>query len=256
MPESVPDLLIEGLALGDLDPETEASVRARLSADQTPLAEIATSNRAILAAHPPDRVVEEVQRRVRASRAVTVSAGVRPVWPGLALGTAAVALALVVVLPGQRARGPSGQLARSWSPETITHKGLRPHLVVYRRAQAGPEPLDGGSRLRPGDTLQVAYVAAGMRFGVVASQDAQGEVTVLLPTGPSAQAAPLSQAGETPTAQAFELDERPGFERFIFVTADEPFAIASVREALRSGERGKLPPGTRSTELRFPKDVP
>ena len=42
-------------------------------------------------------------------------------------------------------------------------------------------------------------------------------------------------------AQAYELDDAPGFERFYLVTADEPFAVESVVDATRrAGADGPL----------------
>jgi hypothetical protein len=260
---SVPDLLLERLALEDLDPATAAAVRARLEAagGAQRLADLAASNSAILAAHPPAAVQAEAQRRLGA--AGPIASPVAPArrilrgWPGgLALGVATAA-AVVLVLrrpdPGVLAPGV-GPPSSSPAGETIVLKGLRPHLIIYKKTASGPARLTDQSRVRPGDTLQVAYVAAGHRFGAVASQDARGSVTFHLPTE-GARAAVLGQQGETPAANAFELDDSPGFERFVFVTADEPFSTSVVLEALRAGADAGLPRGASMTTVVLPKEV-
>jgi hypothetical protein len=261
---SVPDLLIERLALEDLDPALAAAVRARLEAagGAQRLADLAASNSEILAAHPPAAVQAEVQRRLGAGG--PVASPVAPArrflrgWPGgLALGmaTAAAAVVLVVRRPDPGVLAPEvGPPSSSPAGETIVLKGLRPHLIIYKKTASGPARLTDQSRVRPGDTLQVAYVAAGHRFGVVASQDARGSVTFHLPTE-GGRAAALGQQGETPAANAFELDDSPGFERFVFVTADEPFSISVVLEALRAGADAGLPRGASMTTIVLPKEV-
>ena len=73
--------------------------------------------------------------------------------------------------------------------------GPRP-LAIYRQGDAPLRPLPSHSAVRPGEVVQVAYVSAGRRFGVVASVDARGQVTLHLPEAPG-QAAPLD--GRAPT---------------------------------------------------------
>jgi hypothetical protein len=257
----VPDLLVERLLLDDLDPATAADVRARLVATGglSRLTEVQASNSAILSAHPSAAVLAEVRRRLGDSRSELAAARrSRGVTSALwALGaTAAVAILLVVTRPGP-APGESGTPASPSRPaETITAKGLRPHLVIYRKTPAGPERLTDASRVRPGDHLQVAYVAAGRRFGIVASQDARGTVTLHLPAA-GAQAVPLADRGEIAVANAFELDDSPEFERFVFVTSNDPFPASAIVEALRRKSKDKppLPPGTAMMEVVLVKEA-
>jgi hypothetical protein len=255
----VPDLLIERLALGELDPQRAADLRSRLEATGrlACLAEIERSNRAILAAHPPATVLAEVQRRlgeVRPSRARGPRGALASSGGRLALAAAAAAAILALVArPGPTPSERSRSSPPSEGQETIALKGLRPHLVIYRKTPAGPARLTEASRIHAGETLQVAYVAAGRRFGVVLSQDARGSVTFHLPTG-GTQAAALKDGGETATSHAFELDDTPGFERFVFVTADEPFSTPEVLDALRSKDGSRLPPGATWTELALLKE--
>ena len=107
--------------------------------------------------------------------------------------------------------------------------------------------------MHKGDTLQIRYVAAGKRFGVIASIDARGTVTLHLPETPGPAAA-LQRDGERTLPHAFELDDSPGFERFIFVTSDAPFATAEVASRLKSGHA--LPAALTAFELTLNKETP
>ncbi len=267
----VPDWLVERFAAGDLPPRQAAEVQQRLerSGALGRIAELERSNRTLLAEHPPARVIAEVKRRETAERRNTAkrgetaehgdtekrrSAGARTggqwMLPAFALaGVASLIVAFVSV--GPLAPTPSANRQDETAPETVTAKGLEPHLVVYKQTPAGPARLKHPSTVRPGDTLQLAYVAAGARHGVVASVDDRGTVTLHLPEqeGP---AAALAERGETALPHAFELDQAPGFERFVFVWSPSPFAAADVLGALRAGA---APRGLRYSELLVNKEV-
>jgi hypothetical protein len=239
----VPDWFVERLVANDLSPSAAARIRARLEAsgELHRVGELEASNAAILAEHSAADVAVEVQRRLHQrndgahERTSTI--------PRLA--TRAFAIASAVALVGALAmRWPAVETpgttvpllaAEGSSPkEMATIKGLSPHVIIYRKTTANPERLSGSTQVRAGDTLQVAYVAAGRRFGVVASVDATGSVSLHLPERPGG-ASPLVGQAETPLPHAFELDDSPGFERFIFVTGDRPFSTTDVVESLRPG---------------------
>ncbi len=213
--DELPQWLLERLAAGELPEDAARRVWARLQAsgEGRRLAELHRSNRELLAAHPPAQVAAEVHRRLGRRRS-------RLVLPVLAFGMAAALLAVP-------------------QPEVTREKGLvaptHPRLAVYRQSDSPPRPLPPSSRVRAGDVVQVEYAAAGRRFGVVASVDARGQVTLHLPEQPGA-AAPLEPAGEHPAPSALELDDSPGFERFVFVTGDVPFPTSLVVRALRDGQ--------------------
>jgi hypothetical protein len=256
--EPVPELMIERLALADLDTDSAAHVRSKLEATGQigRLTEIEVSNAAILAAHPPAAVFEEVRRRV-AQREVPGSSTTRQArrwlpWSSLLFGATAIAALALVIRPAANPGKNPTRAAPSEAREIITLKGLRPHLIIYKKTTSGPARLTDKTPVHAGDTLQVAYVAAGRRFGVVVSQDARGSVTFHLPTDGS-QAAELATQGETAASNAFELDDSPGFERFVFVTSDEPFQTSTVVAALQSKDKPKLPAGVTMSEIVLPK---
>ncbi len=227
---AVPDWLLERLAAGELPVAEATRLRARLEAEGglARLQALEASNREILDAHPPALVTAEVQRRARRTERAPVR--VRAFFSVAALGVAGLAVVFAL------GRGPrtGGMTGSTSEPEVTTTRGLQPHLQLYRKQGDTVERLKDGASARAGDLVQIAYVAAGRRYGVIASVDARGEVTLHLPeaAGPAARLQP-AQAVALPGA--FELDASPGFERFVLVTSDDPFTTADVAAALRPG---------------------
>lgn len=245
----VPDWLLERLAAGELPERVARELSERLddAGERSRLLALEASNAEILQAHPPALVLASVERRaaLRPARPRATPA----FWPLLAFGGSA-ALALALVLDAVPERDPSvSPLAREADAEQLIAKGLEPYLSIYRRTRASPERLPERARVRAGDTLQLAYVAAGQRFGVVASVDGRGAVTLHLPEA-AGRAAALDDGGETALPHAFELDDTPGSERFVFVTGAAPFDTGAVVAHLE-GKLPRLPAGLslRSTEL-------
>lgn len=225
----VSDWLLERLAAGELPPAQERSLRERLAAtgDTHRLAALAASNTEVLAAHPAAEVAAEVRCRAAVAKVPTA-------WrPLRVLSLAAAGAAAVVLLLMRSPAGPS-QSQLGPEQETITSKGLQPAIGLYRKTATGVERLGPTNRLRPGDIVQLRYIAAGKRYGVVASCDARGAVTLHLPETPG-RAAALIKDGERALAHAYELDASPGFERFVFVTADVSFDTELVVRNLKQG---------------------
>ena len=253
--ERVPDWLLERLAAGDLPTAQAGAVRERLVAagENDRLEALAASNTEVLTAHPADQVVAEVRRRAAlfawGARRVPIW---RPVW-ALSFATAGVA-AIALLLVRTPAGPPNPDLLRGQpAQETITSKGLQPSLGLYRKTAAGVERLGPKSRLHAGDVVQIRYIAAGKGYGVVASCDAGGAVALHLPETPGS-AVTLAKDGERALAHAYELDNSPGFERFVFVTADSPFATELVVRNLKQG--AGLPRGFTSWSITLAKETP
>jgi len=209
---AVPDWQLERMRQGEIPRDESAAGR---------LEALERSDREILEAHPPAKVAAEVRRRMEKAP--------RPWRPMLWLVPAAAALAVVAI-----GRGPE----RAGEPEEITReKGmLAPHLVVHRRAGGGAERMSDHQTARPGDVLQLSYVAAGRSYGVILSLDGRGQVTLHLPPQASAPA-PLAVQGTVPLPEAYELDDAPAFERFVFVTSRVPFDAGDVVDAARTVAR-------------------
>jgi hypothetical protein len=210
----LPEWLAERAALGEA-PDVELDPARRRALD--------ASDRAILDALPPAMVAAEVERRHRALRR-------RELPRRIAVGASLVAAAVLFVVFAVRLP-PVEQITMVDAPEATRIKG-DPRLVVHRKSGDVAERLADGAVAAPGDVIQLSYVAAGRRFGAIVSIDGRGAVTVHLPDAKAAAgAAELGQSGAVPLADAYELDDAPGFERFVMVTSRRPFSADTVRAA-------------------------
>jgi hypothetical protein len=244
----VPALLVEQLALGELDAASAAKVREELGSGDA-LARIDASNREILADYPPERLVSEIHRKLSAPK----PAPSRAWMPWLLAPTlvAAAALVWISVRDEPPTLATHVEIIDDGEPEQTRIKGgVEPHLVIDRRTAAGHERLVADQLVRPGDLLQVSYVPAGRRHGVIVSIDGAGAVTLHHPEAPGASPV-LSEGSEVPLAHSYELDDAPGFERFVFVTRDgQP---PTVDEVMRAAERlAEDPTKARIAPLQLP----
>jgi hypothetical protein len=254
--DKVSDWLLERLAAGELPPAQATELRARLQArnEEHRLSALWASNAEILSALPPARIVPEVERRAAIhgdGARPTVPRGLRPMWALSAVATCAAGLAVMLVVRNQGTGTPP--TADEVQREIIRIKGLQPSLRIYRKTASGSELVRAQAFVHRGDTLQIRYVAAGKRFGVIASIDARGQITFHLPEAPGAAVA-LERDGERALPHAYELDDSPGFERFVFVTSEAPFATAEIAQALKTG--AALPRSLTSFELPLKKETP
>ncbi len=244
---AIDELQLERLALGELSPIEEAALRARMAAaggssTEQCLAEIKSSNAAILRAHPPERAAAVIGRRLQDSKTQR-----SPWWM---VGPAIAATAVVLLLI--RSQDPSAEPDRvsptsdQNTPQSPTDgassgirlKGSRPHLLLYRQASdetEGAERLREGQEVAAGDVLQVSYIAAGATAGVILSIDGRGVTTLHYPATESASPSALQQGAAIPLSSAYELDDAPTFERFFFVTSEgPPLATKVVTKAAES----------------------
>jgi hypothetical protein len=266
MSKPTPTWLVERLAQGELDAATAADVRARLAAEgRSPdevLAALADANRAFLANMPK----QQAAAAIRARLARTTAPKRRPlIW---LVPVAGLAMAAVLMAGRVRPGGPTPTGGDELEETGI--KGGAPkaaRLVVYRHRDAHNERLPGGAHAERGDRLQLAYVTRDDGYGLIVSLDGAGRVTLHLPEENASTAAALQAAGEVQLPESYELDDAPVFERFFFVTARSPFAIAPVVQAVRAlatsptAETGALPlpAGFTQTSLKLdkrPKEKP
>ncbi|MGB1013655.1 MAG: ActD-like protein [Nannocystaceae bacterium] len=234
-PDSFPPLLAEQLALGELPPQQATSVRARLgSRAEVVVSELHRSDAEIRRDVPVKSIADEVARR-RAKQ--TSKRTRRALWVAV---PALACVALLVLRGGEPVPTPETRLS---TPHTapqppgangVRLKGFSPHLRLYRRTPGEPEMLTDGSTARAGDVIQISYLAAGRPAGVLLSIDGRGQVTAHLPVpGSTTQAVVLREGSEVFLEDAFELDDAPHFERFMLITAAEPFEVAPILAAVQ-----------------------
>lgn len=254
-----PDWLLERVALGELPADALADARERLEREPegaARLGRLEEDSRRTLERHPPAAVAAEVERRrahlARVEAARNSEAGG---WHGLSLGMPVAASLVLLLLSTGRERpvpNPSPSPATWAATERVTEriKGT-PMLRVHRQVSVHGEPelLADHARARRGDVLQLSYVAGGRPYGVVVSVDGRGAVTLHHPATVTGSTA-LTASEAVALAHAYELDDAPGFERFVFVTSMEPLDVALVLEAARTLAR--QPSEARSRPLPLP----
>jgi len=264
--DRVPDVLVERLALGELPADQAADIRRRLEAEPggiERLERIASLDATVLAAHPPRRVADAIRERAGARTRERSSR--RAAWfavPALA-GAAALAVLVAVGLPGQDATDP-GSAGTTDGPIAFGAGGVDrvkgdAILVLHRKAGSGSEVLAEGATARAGDVLQIEANSAGAASGVIVSIDGRGDVSLHFPAGPDAPTA--LPAGPFALPRAYELDDAPSFERFVFATSDRTLDVRGVVEAARAAGTDRtsplaLPAGIRQVSVTIAKEGP
>lgn len=138
----------------------------------------------------------------------------------------AAVLLLVASLPRDRSGDP---LLPGDGPGVERAKGAEdPVLFVYRKVRGQARSLGDGTVLLKGDQLQLGYRAGEATHGVLLSIDGRGAVTLHWPDDGNTA---LRTRGRIVLPHAYELDDAPEFERFFFVTGDEPVDVDAVRHA-------------------------
>ncbi len=103
-----------------------------------------------------------------------------------------------------------------------------PRLLLHRKRGDRVERLDArNDRARPGDRIQISYAAGTAVHGVILSIDGAGAVTLHFPVADSASTA-LHRGAVASLGHSYELDDAPGYERFLFVTSPGPIDVAAV----------------------------
>jgi len=228
----VPDWLLERYALGELPQERMDAVRRALAAEPDGaerLAALERSNASILEALPPRVVAAAVNARAENAASGATSRG----WfTGLGM-VAAAALALFVI------RGPlldgtpsDGVDIIDDGPGELEETRIKgpPMLLVHRLQGKETIQLDDEDAAKARDRLQISYVARDGRYGLIASLDGNGVVTLH-----SGDRSPieLDRNGKALLPHSYELDDAPAFERFFFIASDTPFDAAPVMDAIR-----------------------
>ena len=253
----MPTWLLERVMLDEVPPELADEVRQIL--DENPderarLAALERSNAEILAALPPARVAAEVARRAGSPGGFAllfdaVRPGGRPranfrrrVFAlssslAVAAGVALVAVTVVrqVGRSGETTPG-GGDTGHGLGPETgevTTAKG-HARLMLHRKGDGEAAPqLSDGALVSAGDRIQVKYQANGRRHGVILSIDGRGVVNLHFPADEGGSTL-LEPRGAVALDHSYELDDAPAFERFAFITSDEPIRPAEVLAGARS----------------------
>jgi hypothetical protein len=245
------DWLVERAALDEVAPANQARIDAADPAElKAKVAALHAENAAELAAYPAAPAVAQIANRIAAERHRRAQ---RRVWLfGAVTTAAAVAVAILVLRPATQPP------AREDEPEITRPKGAT-RLLAFRLAGDHVEQLAPDTLAKPGDIIQLRYNAGGQRYGIIASIDGAGAVTLHYPA--SEDASPALEPKTKALPNAYELDDAPGFERFFFITDNQPLDVKATLTALRElaqrddadTARLEMPDGMRMTALRLRK---
>ncbi len=234
----IPDLILEQYALGELAAERMLEIDQMLESDSglaARLESLRASDEEILRTYPPEHFVSSVARRIRPKPVIVLDAGHRRTafrrWLVAApvLSMAAVAVCFLI-LSGD----DSMQVPGVPSQQEVTRiKGLTQCLKIYRQHDEEAELLTPEVMVERGDVLQISYIAADRPYGVIVSVDGRGAVTLHYPVDPGSSTR-LDQSGETAVPFAYEIDDAPEFERFFFITGQDPVPVDHVMHAAQS----------------------
>ncbi len=222
----LPDWLVERVALDEVPPASAARLAGANDELAARVAALRDANADELAKYPAAPAIDQIRARVRADaatrrrRRLAALVGV--------IGTACVLLVAVRVI-NRDASIPDVPTVVDAGSERA--KGFA-RVIAYRKAGDHPELLDEDSLVKPGDVLQLRYKPAKAKYGVIASIDGAGEVTLHFPATEKGSAALAKTTTTLP--ESYALDDAPTFERFFIVTCDEPIDVVRTLNTLRS----------------------
>lgn len=234
--ETVSQLLLERYLLKELPPDKMKEMDLRLEQDpdlQNEIDLLRRSNEDILDRYPAPSMTAEILDRYELEKKkeqILAQQAKTPVIRRLLMASPAVALLLVLFFVGLPIYK---DIINKPSPHPmdiepgIRTKGLKRGLVIFRKTGEEAELLEQGMKAKEGDLLQIAYIAAGEKYGVILSLDGNGVATLHFPAKPSGSTA-LQQGKKILLGNSYELDDAPQYERFFFITSDAPIDVVAV----------------------------
>ncbi|HEY0252785.1 MAG TPA: hypothetical protein VGC41_14720 [Kofleriaceae bacterium] len=145
--------------------------------------------------------------------------------------------------------------------DEITRVKGSARLLAFRQVGANVEQLENDTVAHAGDVIQLRYNAGGARYGMIASVDGNGVVTLHFP---SSETGSTEMSHDTTTLpDAYALDDAPKFERFFILTADQPIdvgqTLAALKELAHRDDAADAPidlPGLHQAAFRLKKGTP
>jgi hypothetical protein len=228
---------LERYVLGELPSREMAALQKRESEDpefHQAAQYLRESAQEILEQYPAAAIVPEIVGKIEPGtrRQADLARSRRLNLKRLLIASPILASFLAVLLivfhesPGTRVKGG----------EAVDNSRAR--IVIFRKKDSKIELLKHDDRVRSGDLIQIAYKAAGNKFGVIVSRDGRGGVNLHFPENSEASTR-LKDQSSVLLPSAYELDNAPRYECFYFITAMEEI---DIREALaRVKAAGRLP---------------
>lgn len=197
---------LDALALGALDPDREAEIRAHLA-----------SCAACHGAHEAAAALREHFTLRVLPRGLPERPRHRWLW----LAVPALAVALLIVLWPRR------------EPSELSDLGIKgtASWQVFANRGGHTFAVHDGTGLAAGDRIRFIVMPAGARYLLVASVDGRGAVTIYYPYQGS-QSAPID-GDRFELTGSIVLDAAPGPERIYALLSDEPITADAVTAPLR-----------------------
>jgi hypothetical protein len=241
--EKLSDLVLEKFFLGELDEYEMNRVRELIAGNpeiKERLDMIGRSNHEILRDYPPERIVPQIisdyNKEIRKEE--DKSAGFTGKLRKYSLVTAS-SLALFFLLTASFIIINIRQ-HYVFKNEGIIVKGLTPHLNLYQNRGNEAVLLSNNSILSENDIIQISYIAAGKKYGVIISIDGKGNVNLHYPDFPKGPEK-LFPEGEIALQNAYQLDNAPKYEKFYFITSGKPIdtriVLDAAEKAYRTGDK-------------------
>lgn len=115
-------------------------------------------------------------------------------------------------------------------------KGNGSILHIYKKDGDEAIKLESNNHVIENDFLQISYIAAGSTYGSIISVDGNGVVTQHLPDSGKV-AVELDNEGEVALEYSYQLDNAPKYERFFFITSNQPFSTRTLIEELTGNKK-------------------
>lgn len=207
----------------------------------------------LFASVPPEQLVRTVRTRLDAELAAKDRAvGLRRRYALASVVAAACALFVFLRSPAFDGIGAT-TAERTGSDVGERAKGVGLELRVFRQRGNGIERLAAGAQVAEHQVLQLGYARGGFTHAVLVSIDGRGSVTLHTPREPGDSTA-LPTRHEHLLSDAYELDDAPGFERFVLVAADRPLSVPQVLDAARALATDRTRAETAELDLPMPNE--
>ncbi|MBR5095643.1 MAG: hypothetical protein IK094_00880 [Treponema sp.] len=226
----IPQLLLEEILLGEKDAKKYYAKYGKERLESA-LADLRKSNQEILAAYPdlnfkPNIVSmdEKAGEKRDGSNAkkTNIYARLNKAKPIFFAAAAVLALAICAPVMTSKIKALGGS-------SSIRLKGSGHHQIrLYKQDGAEAVLLKNGEAAKENDLVQITYIPGSYNYGVIFSVDGNGNITRHFPEA-SWQAEKLQKTGEeVPLSFAYQLDDAPKYECFIFVASKNPFDFSKI----------------------------
>jgi len=220
MNKPVPILLLEKYILDELDSEEKYRVESALKHNselQKIIDNMIADNNKFDAAYPFN--VRISRNRKLKIRPVSLSR----LYFNFAFASIVILSVALFLLPSYQ----NQDILTSDGLEVTRLKGLTPALNIYRKSDNHIESLNNNTRVFKKDSLQLSYFAGNAKHGLIFSLDGNKQITLHFPNSKTESTA-LQNDGEVQLPYSYELDNAPDYEKFFFLTSDDPIDVSSV----------------------------